>query len=151
MTPVRNLSAGSRRTLAALASVVTPGPTRGGAPAVPIDEIVDFIDDWVRYLPRLFRLLFPVGLLLLEYGALVLTPSLRRFSALDDEAKGRYVEGWVHARARLRRDLIKATKGLCLLAYYSDARVTAALGYTVDEHVKLVSSERLVRHGHDLQ
>jgi hypothetical protein len=46
----------------------------------------------------------------------------------------------------LRRDLIKAVKGLCLIAYYSDARVGARLGYTVEEHVADVSAERLRRH-----
>ena len=62
----------------------------------------------------------------------------------------RYVEGWVHARWRLRRDLIKAVKGLCLLAYYSDARVRERLGYAVEAHVADVSAARLVRHAADI-
>jgi hypothetical protein len=52
----------------------------------------------------------------------------------------------VHARWRLRRDLIKAVKGLCLIAYYSDPRVSARLGYAVEAHVADVSAERLRRH-----
>jgi hypothetical protein len=68
------------------------------------------------------------------------------FSAMSLPRRRRYVDGWVHARWRLRRDLIKAVKGLCLLAYYSDARVAARLGYTVEEHVADVSAARLRRH-----
>ena len=59
--------------------------------------------------------------MMLELGAFVLAPVagavLRRCRCAR---RRRYVDGWVHARWRLRRDLIKAVKGLCLLAYYSD-------------------------------
>jgi hypothetical protein len=101
-------------------------------------------------LPRLYRALFPVGLALLELGALLLAPSLVPFSSMSAPRRRRYVDGWVHARGRLRRDLIKAVKGLCLLAYYSDPRVRARLGYFPDEHVQLVKAERLRRHADDL-
>jgi hypothetical protein len=138
----------SRRILASLAGVVTP--EEAGAPSVPAQQIVDFIDEWVRYMPRLLRVLFPVGLLLLELGAFVLGPSLLPFSLMSSPRQRRYVDGWVHARWRLRRDLVKAVKGLCLLAYYSDPRVMDHLGYTVEEHVHLVKAERLKRYGHEL-
>jgi hypothetical protein len=134
----------SRRIVRALAEVVLP--EGGDAPAVPVDDIVAFTDSFVPHMPRLLRLLFPVGLLMLELGAFVLGPSLLPFSAMSIERRRRYVDGWVHARWRLRRDLIKAVKGICLLGYYSDARVGARLGYRVEEHVAHVSAERLRRH-----
>ena len=84
--------------------------------------------------------------MMLELGAFFLGPSLVPFSSMSLARRRRYVDGWVHARWRLRRDLIKAVKGLCLLAYYSDARVCARLGYTVETHVADVSAERLRRH-----
>jgi hypothetical protein len=144
----RALGAWSRRIVRALVEVVLPdGPD---APEVATVEVVDFVDEWVPYMPRLLRLLFPVGLLLLELGAFVLAPSLTPFSFMSVERRRRYVDGWVHARWRLRRDLIKGIKGLCLLAYYSDARVCRALGYAVEEHVELVKTERLRRHAHQL-
>jgi len=143
-----NLGRWSRRIVRALTEVVVPvGP---GAPTVPTDQIVDLIDDYVRYMPRLFRLLFPVGLLMLELGAFLLVPSLVPFSLLSPARRARYVDGWVHARWRLRRDLIKGVKGLVLMAWYSDPRVGAFLGYAVEEHAQLVSAERLKRHGHEL-
>jgi hypothetical protein len=134
----------SRRIVRALAEVVLP--VGGEAPPMPVGEVVDFVDSFVPHMPRLLRLLFPVGLMMLELGAFLLGPSLTPFSAMSLARRRRYVDGWVRARWRLRRDLIKAVKGLCLLAYYSDARVGARLGYTVEEHVADVSAERLRRH-----
>lgn len=138
----------SRRIVAALAEVVLP--VGADAPTLPTEEVVRFVDGYVPHMPRLLRLLFPVGLLLLELGALVLAPSPVPFSAMSLARRRRYVDAWVHARWRLRRDLIKAVKGLCLLAYYSDPRVAARLGYAVEEHVATVSAARLRRHAHDI-
>jgi hypothetical protein len=138
----------SRRVVRALAEVVQP--TGEGAPALPLEHFVRFVDDYVPHMPRLLRLLFPVGLMLLELGAFVLAPSPLPFSAMSLARRRRYVDGWVHARWRIRRDLIKAVKGLCLLAYYSDPRVGGRLGYAVDAHVNHVSAERLRRHARDL-
>lgn len=143
-----NLGPWSRRVLAALTEVVVP--RAAGAPEVDSAGIVDFVDDWVRYMPRLFRTLFPVGLMLLELGAFVFGPSLVPFSLMGATRRARYVDGWVHAGWRLRRDLIKGVKGLVLLAYYSDPGVAAYLGYAVEDHARLVAAERLTRHAHDL-
>jgi hypothetical protein len=134
----------SRRVVRALAEVVLPDAA--DAERVPTSEIVAFVEDYVPHMPTLLRLLFPVGLMMLELGAFVLAPSLLPFSSMSLARRRRYVDGWVHARWRLRRDLIKAVKGLCLLAYYSDQRVRARLGYFVEAHVADVSAERLRRH-----
>lgn len=134
----------SRRVVRALAEVVLPDAE--DAERVSMGAIVAFVDGYVPHMPALLRLLFPVGLMMLELGAFVLAPSLLPFSSLSLARRRRYVEGWVHARWRLRRDLIKAVKGLCLLAYYSDPRVGARLGYFVEAHVADVSAERLRRH-----
>jgi hypothetical protein len=138
----------SRRIVRALAEVIVP--RGGGAPEVELGVIVAFVDDFTRHLPRLFRTLFPVGLLLVELGAIVFAGSLLPFSLLPPDRRHRQVEGWLRARWHLRRDLMKGLKGLCLFAYYSDPRVAAHLGYAVEEHVHTVAAERLVRHGHEL-
>jgi hypothetical protein len=139
------LGRGSRRTLRALAEVIVPRDEAAGV-VVDLERVVDFVDDMVRYMPRLLRVLFPVGLLLLEYGTFVLLPSLRRFSGLDVAHRERYVRGWVHARMMLRRDLIKGVKGICLFAFYSDPRVMAHLGYRPSEFADVVATDRLLRH-----
>jgi hypothetical protein len=142
------LGAWSRRVVRALAEVVLP--EGADAPTLPTSEVVAFVDGFVPHMPRLLRLLFPVGLMMLELGAFFLGPSLTLFSAMSLPRRRRYVDGWVHARWRLRRDLIKAVKGLCLFAYYSDARVAARLGFAVESHVADVSAERLRRHAANL-
>jgi len=134
----------SRRVVRALAEVVLPEGS--DAPTVPTTQIVDFVASYVPHMPTLLRLLFPVGLMMLELGAFILGPSLLPFSAMSLARRRRYVDGWVHGNWRIRRDLIKAVKGLCLLAYYSDPRVGARLGYAVEAHVADVSAERLRRH-----
>lgn len=144
----RALGAWSRRIVRALAEVVLPDSA--DAPQVPSARVVDFVDGFVPHLPRLLRLLFPVGLLMLELGAFMLAPSLVPFSSMSLARRRRYVDGWVHARWQLRRDLIKAVKGLCLMAYYSDTRVAERLGYAVEAHVADVSAARLVRHAANL-
>jgi hypothetical protein len=138
------LGAWSRRVVRALAEVVLPDG--GDAPTVPTSHVVDFVASYVPHMPTLLRLLFPIGLMMLELGAFVLGPSLVPFSAMSLARRRRYVDGWVHGGWRIRRDLIKAVKGLCLLAYYSDPRVRARLGYAVETHVADVSAERLRRH-----
>jgi hypothetical protein len=147
--PRRNLGPWSRRVVRALAEVVLPFGE--GAPTVDAEEIVEFVDAYVHHLPRLLRLLFPVGLMMLELGAFVLGPSLVPFSAMSRGRRLRYVQSWIDASWRLRRDLIKAVKGLVLIKYYSDPRVQAYLGYRPEEHVALVSAERLKRHADDLR
>jgi hypothetical protein len=142
------LGAWSRRVVRSLAEVVLPDGT--DAPSLPTAQIVAFVDDYVPHMPRFLRLLFPVGLMMLELGAFFLGPSLVPFSAMSLERRRRYVDGWVHARWRVRRDLIKAVKGLCLIAYYSEPRVGARLGYAVEAHVADVSAERLRRHATDI-
>jgi len=144
MSERRSLGPWSRRVVRALAAVVLPDG--GDAPAVATSEVVAFVESYVPHMPRLLSLLFPVGLMMLELGAFVLGPSLVPFSSMSLSRRRRYVDGWVHARWRMRRDLIKAVKGLCLLAYYSDARVCARLGYAVEAHVADFSAERLRRH-----
>jgi hypothetical protein len=134
----------SRRVVRAMAEVVLPDGA--DTERVPTSEIVAFVEGYVPHMPTLLRHLFPVGLMMLELGAFLLAPSLLPFSSMSLARRRRYVDGWVHARWRLRRDLIKAVKGLCLLAYYSDQRVRARLGYFVEAHVADVSTERLRRH-----
>lgn len=138
-----------RRIVRALAEAVTPDP-QSGAPAVETEKLVLFVEGLVPKMPRLLGLLFPVGLLILELGALVLAPAWVPFSFMPLARRRRYLHSWLHSRSMLRRDLVKGLKGLCLLAFYSDERVQRYLGYQPDEHVEMVKTERLRRYGHEL-
>jgi len=137
-----------RGIIRALAEVVLPlGP---GAPPADLDAVAVFVARYTCFMPRLLRIALPLGLLTLQVGAFVLAPSLVPFSRMSLPRRKRYVNGWVHSRLRLFRDLIKGMKGICYLAYYSDPAVQRFLEYTPEEHVALVKQERLVRHAQDL-
>jgi len=127
MSRRRNLSRWSRRILRRYAEAVLPDGE--GAPVVDPAGVVDFIDGYVAHMPRLYRLLFPIGLLYFELTA------LWPFSLRTLAARRRRVDRWSHSRIRIRRELMKALRGLCLLHYYSQPAVTAALGYAIDAHV----------------
>ena len=71
----------SRRVVRALAEVVLPDGA--DAERVPTSEIVAFVESYVPHMPTLLRLLFPVGLMMLELGAFVLAPSLLPFSSMS--------------------------------------------------------------------
>lgn len=144
------LGAWSRRTLAALAEVVLPGPA-SGAPPMDGARVADFVDEFVFHMPTLLRLLFPIGLALLDLGAFVAGPSLVPFSFMrSPERRRRYIARWVHSPVMLFRELIKGVKGVVLFGYYSDPRVAAHIGYDPEPFARLVATERLRRHGHDL-
>jgi hypothetical protein len=138
------LSRTARRALGALARVVTPE-----LPAAPLDadRLVAFVESYRAHMPRGLALAFPLGLWLLEYGTWLFGFSWRPFSALPPARAAAYVERWIRAPGWARRQLIKGVKGLCLVFFYQDPRVLAYLGVDVDEHVRLVSAERLRRYG----
>src|SRR5262245_51903988 len=113
----RRLPRPARRALAALTAAVVP---RAPELEIELEPIVTYVEQFRAHLPRLMRVLFPLGLLLLEYGTLLFGFSWRRFSGLAPDRATAYVESWIASRSWLRRELIKGVKGLCLCAYYSD-------------------------------
>jgi hypothetical protein len=127
MSARRNLSLWSRRILRRYAEAVLPDGE--GAPAGDVAAVVDFIDGYAAHMPRLYRLLFPIGLLYFELTA------IWPFSLRTLASRRRRVERWSHSRVRIRRELMKALRGLCLLHYYSQPAVTTALGYSIEAHV----------------
>lgn len=137
-----------QRVIRALAEVVLPlGPS---SPPPDLLHIGRFVARYTCHMPTLLRVALPLGLLTLELGAFVLAPSWKPFSFMSLAARKKYVNRWVHSRLRLFRDLIKGMKGICYLAYYSSPEVQRSLGYTPEEHVRLVTQERLTRYAHEL-
>ena len=127
----------ARAVLRALVEVVKPRKP-GFDP--PIEEhMVEFLDNFYSYFPWHLKLLFPLGLYLLEYGTFLFQGSLRPFSRLGPDQRERYVQGWITSRMALRRDLIKGVKGVCLTAFYSHPEVMAHIGYDLPAHIARVN------------
>jgi len=132
-----HLSRRCRRIIRALVEVVKPRKPGFDLPVE--DEIVDFADLFVGYMPWHLKTAFPLGIYLLEYGTLIFHGTLRPFSRLSLEERERYVKGWVDSKISLRRDFIKGMRALCLPAYYSIPEVMARLGYGLQAHLNKVN------------
>jgi len=132
-----NLSPRCRRIIRALIEVVKPRKPDFDLPLE--DEILDFADLFVGYMPWLMKTAFPLGIYLLEYGTLIFQGTIQPFSRLPLSERERYVQGWVDSKIGLRRDLIKGMKTLGLSCYYSHPQVTARLGYDLQAHLNKVN------------
>lgn len=138
----------ARETMSALIEVVMP---RGGIYHHDLRaEMLAYVEDSLVFLPPDLRTLFPVGLLLLEYGTLPLMGSLTPFSRMTLEHREHYIEGWVNSRIGLRRDLIKGVKALAVMAYFEHPAVKEQLGFMSDEWVTSKGNERLERYGDEI-
>ena len=93
------------------------------------DKLVDFVEDATFHLTPLLRRLFPLGLYLFEYLAILSSFSFKPFTQLSIRLKKSYFNSWVHSRLYFKRELIKGIKGLVLFGYYSQPEVWDHLGY----------------------
>lgn len=133
-----NLPKWARRTLRALAEVIMPRDDDFNLDLS--DYSVDFVDRYVGYFPKHLKLLFPLGLILLEIGPIIFSGKLKFFSNLDLKERERHVDIWVNSRSASRRDLIKGVKGLVLVAFYSHPRVMEYIGYDIEAHISAALS-----------
>ena len=132
----------SDQILAAFADAVLPH--EANAPEVGAQAVVVFVADFRRRMPRLYKILFPLGLWLLEYCR------LRPFSTRSRSCRVAFLRAFSHSRIRLFRDLFKALRAVCLMAYYADPRVQSAVGYAHEPFLAEVKATRLARYAHDL-
>lgn len=132
-----NLFLGTRSVARALIEVVKP---RSDDFDLPIeDEILETLDNFINYFPIHMKYLFPVGLLLLQYGTWIFHGTIKTFTRLPLEERDRYVNGWVTSKISLRRDLVKGVKALCLTTFYSNPEVMAHVGYDIENHLAKVN------------
>ena len=128
----------ARRILRSLIEVVKPRKP-GFDP--PLEEhMLDFLDDYYSYFPFEMKLLFPMGIYLLEYGTFIFAGKIRPFSKLSLEEREKYVQGWVTSSIPIRRDLIKGVKGVCLTGFYAHPDMMKHIGYDLPAHIERVNS-----------
>ena len=127
----------ARKIVRALIEVVKPRKPDFDLPVE--DEMLEFLDNFYSYFPWHMKLLFPVGLYLLEYGTFMFKARLRPFTRLPLSEKEVYVTEWIESSMALRRDLIKGVKGLCLTAFYSLPQVMEYIDYDLSGHIERVN------------
>jgi len=131
-----NLPKPARKIARALIEVVKPQKPGFDLPLE--DYMLEFLDEFYSHFPVHMKLLFPVGLYLLEFGTFIFERKPRRFSRMSLPEREQYVKGWVESRLMLRRDLIKGVKGVCLTGFYSHPEVMAHIGYDLPAHLERV-------------
>lgn len=127
----------ARRIVRELIEVVKPRKPDFDLPVE--DEMLEFLDTYYSYFPFHMKLLFPMGLILLEYGTFIFKGWSRPFSKLSMGEKEAYIHSWVNSSLMLRRDLIKGVKGICLTAYYSLPPIMEHIGYDLPAHIERVN------------
>jgi len=133
----KNCGRGTERIIRALISALKPRKPEFDAPIE--EEIFKVADEFLGHLPVHMKVLLPLGLYLLEYGALILGPSLKPFSWMSAEKKEKYLKSWTESKIPLRRDLIKGFKAIALTGYYTHPIVLAHLGMDLEAHLKRVN------------
>jgi hypothetical protein len=119
------LSASHRRALRALGDTLLPS-TGPGDPAGG-DVIPAAVDDLLAAMtPADLR---RVGALLTAFDYSAVARYGRRFSALAEGRRRRYLEGWMTSRVAVRRIVYRALRSLCMNAYYQDPTAWPAMHY----------------------
>jgi hypothetical protein len=71
-----------------------------------------------------------------EAGSMVLSGDFERerFTALPDDARDRYIEGWASSPLPQRRTIFAALKSIGGIGYWSQDATWPAIGYSIDEN-----------------
>ena len=141
----KNLGKHTRNILRAMATVILPRNERIQIDAY--DAIVNYVDNYIVYLPPLFKLGFPIGVWLFEIGAVLLTG--RPFTWLTPAAQERYIAGWARSPLWWRRDLLKGIKSLMVMGFYEIPEVHRLINYDVHGWVEHVKARREATYGKD--
>lgn len=128
-----NLPMWAHKILRCLAEVVMPHDENFKLDLT--DEAIEFVDRYVGYFPVYLRKLFPLGLVLLEFGPILYMRKLQRFTGMSFEEREAYVASWVDSKNAMRRDLIKGVKGLVMVSFYSNPQVMERIGYDIEPHI----------------
>ena len=124
----RLLSSMEIRVLRALSDTVFPA-----ASAVPLSGteagIPEYMDRYVDSLPVPYRHLIRVLFFLFEGASVVFSGKIRWFTALPEDSRKAYLEGWESSRFYARRMSVQGLKTLLCIAYLADARVRKSIGF----------------------
>ena len=121
-----------------------------GRTASVISHVVRHVDSFVTYMPYQMRTLFPLGLLLMQWGTIATLTALKPFTLMRGGRRDAYLSAWASSPFALFRALAGGLRGLILSGYYSMPSVYGAIGYTPDEHLARCMRKReelLALHG----
>lgn len=116
-----------QRILAALGEALVPSAPQ---PSRLHERLVANCEEFLRHLPHVLRLAFPVGLWLLEWSPVLLWRGPCRLSKLPREVRRQRLREWAHSRWAVRRQLLKGVRSIVVVAYYDIPEIKHAIQYT---------------------
>jgi hypothetical protein len=132
----------SPRSAAILRSVIATIRPRGHGFDQPIDEdVLAEIDRTVPFMQLSLRMLFPIGLRLLEWGPLLFAGRPTRLSRMPREEALAFCERWLQSRFGPVRMLMLGVRALVYLAFFQHPAVLEAMGVRWDR--RMVETVRL--------
>jgi hypothetical protein len=130
---LEHLSPRSAEILRSLIATIRP---RGHGFDQPIDDdVLAEVDRTVRFMPRPLRILFPLGLRLLEWGPVVLAGTPTRLSRMPREDALALCERWLRSRIRPIRMLMLGLRALVYLAFFRHPAVLEAMNVRWDRRM----------------
>ncbi|MBM4371666.1 MAG: GMC family oxidoreductase N-terminal domain-containing protein, partial [Deltaproteobacteria bacterium] len=104
-----------------------------GGPVTPSADaagVTGYIDGYLAKIPARQRRLLRLLLAVIDWGAILLRPGLRRFTALSILERERYLRGWESSRLYFRRAAFTSLRAVFTMAYLADEEVQRQLGMT---------------------
>ncbi len=145
----RYLGRGTRYILRAMTDVLLPRNEKLRVECT--DDLVNFVDNFVRYLPPLLKLGFPIGVWIFQFAAILWSGLPLPFTMLSRERQERYMAGWTESRFWWKRDMMKGLKGVVLMGFYQHPEVMRHIHYDPVSHVQTIQARRLATYGDDIR
>jgi len=114
-----------------------------------VDRVGLMVEHALRAYPTGVRLALVAGIAAFETGAVARYG--RRFSRLGHEEAHDWFKSWWNSPVGLFRQLVRALKMLCALAYYDTEAARAKLEYHPDAWIAQVAQRRLDSYGVAIQ
>ena len=99
------------------------------------DDVLTEVDRTVPFMPRPLRILFPLGLRLLEWGPLLFAARPTRLSRMPRQDALALCERWLQSRAGPIRMLMLGVRALVYLAFFQHPTVLEAMGVRWDRRM----------------
>lgn len=114
--------------MAALANAIIP--QKGGIKFSAGDlESSKKVDKFLYHGSSFMRKMFPLLLLLFEYGTNIFHRPFSQFTKLSIEDQAQYINGWHYSKWKLKKVIFAALKTVVMQGYYFDERVWKEIGY----------------------
>lgn len=126
---------GSRRILSVFFETVLPEIPNSDNERIRRNTLDD-LDGFLVGLTPFMRILYNLGVYLIQFGTIIFFHSLLPFTYLGLNSRINYITKWDKSIFAFRRNLILAYRSTAMLAFYSQPEVLKFLNYDIESHIK---------------